>query len=409
MTSHAFMPKAFYNKNALLRIASLSSRPTRGRTTTPCTFSLSTFSFSSPSSSSSSSTSATLDGTPQDLSSSSRSSTSPVVVFPWRHSSTPLPRLVRHSVEYEPLGPSGFAGFRSDTTTRFLLHVVAARLLNASWCNIILNSTSWETNLANTFACAFQTCVGCLFSHVFHVPLQHVAQSSTHNKNEGGMIDFDSVSTPTYENEEEDVVDFTTLTQMMEPNLLDLYQHLSSSCTPPTLSVLFQMQVQSAKLENLHVVPLLTRDVVHHNPALRGNFQTILRNAAYQRQANRHVSASDTGKYLWEQWDDLSRRIAHSARNTAASSSLKEDVEDDVFAITVVAQVSVMCKERFRVVDVHTGECIQGDVNGKERLVPHLVRFERVTKMNLQTQRWWYAGPWQITDWDDFLDGNIWY
>jgi hypothetical protein len=77
---------------------------------------------------------------------------------------------------------------------------------------------------------------------------------------------------------------------------------------------------------------------------------------------------------------------------------------------TIVAQVLIECDEIFSVTDLTTGKIIQGD--GELRRVPHVVRLEVV----VDTQKKYgergshnELGSWQITDWDDLLDGNIWY
>ena len=95
-------------------------------------------------------------------------------------------------------------------------------------------------------------------------------------------------------------------------------------------------------------------------------------------------------------------------------------------SITIVAQVSIHCKEIFCVRDVDTGVVLQGcgeDVHNP-RDVTHLVRFEMVVRERLvndddntdsstnaeneEDGKWEIEmGRWQITDWDDLLDGNV--
>ena len=75
---------------------------------------------------------------------------------------------------------------------------------------------------------------------------------------------------------------------------------------------------------------------------------------------------------------------------------------------TIIAQVAIHCREAFSVIDTGLGEVVQGDPDGKPIDVTHLVRFEMVVQASVQ------GGPstlgkWQITDWDDLLDGNVWY
>jgi hypothetical protein len=44
------------------------------------------------------------------------------------------------------------------------------------------------------------------------------------------------------------------------------------------------MQVLSTKLENLHAIPLLTREIVQHNSDLRGSMQDIIIHAVIKYQ-----------------------------------------------------------------------------------------------------------------------------
>merc|ERR1711957_602897 len=88
---------------------------------------------------------------------------------------------------------------------------------------------------------------------------------------------------------------------------------------------------------------------------------------------------------------------------------------DGKSAITIVAQVSINCREIFCVQNVDSGDIIQGDVRSRD--VTHLVRFEMVVReklVDVDSQEdpddgdWdMELGQWQITDWDDLLDGNV--
>eukprot|EP00984_Skeletonema_dohrnii_P028354 scaffold18322_cov96-Skeletonema_dohrnii-CCMP3373.AAC.6 len=75
--------------------------------------------------------------------------------------------------------------------------------------------------------------------------------------------------------------------------------------------------------------------------------------------------------------------------------------------ITIIAQVSIHCREVFCVKDVATGEILQGYDDQNPRDVTHLVRFEIVVEDELEPEL--KVGRWQITDWDDLLDGNVWF
>ena len=87
--------------------------------------------------------------------------------------------------------------------------------------------------------------------------------------------------------------------------------------------------------------------------------------------------------------------------------------DDNNASVTIVAQVTVNCKEVFCVQDVASGDIIQGYGDGQPRDVKHLVRFEMVVKEKhldyTDDDPSWEMelGKWQITDWDDLLDGNV--
>lgn len=344
-----------------------------------------------------------------------------VAAFPWRHSPDPLPRLCLpdSSGIYEPAGPRGFAGLRSDSISRFIIQVWAARLMNVSWLEIVLAPKSWETCLANNCAVAFRTCLGCLFSNIFCVPLQSIVLKGETNFGCDPLISYDSdayhknhsnMHSQAYGDinvdDELDVINDATLLQMLDSKLLDLYQQQSKS-SKPALSVLLQMQVLSAKLENLHAIPLLTREIVQHNPGLRGSIQEIITNTVIKNQVQQK-SFLETIHNATEELEALAQKIISCTNDSCADGSSFSDADENVIAYTIVAQITIFCKEKFRTIDVLTGECVQGDRNANERIVPHLIRFERVTKYNTE-KRQYFLGQWKITDWDDLLDGNIWY
>ncbi len=77
---------------------------------------------------------------------------------------------------------------------------------------------------------------------------------------------------------------------------------------------------------------------------------------------------------------------------------------------TVIAQVLITCDEVFSVTDVETGMIMQG--NGKQQRVFHLVRLEVPVKEHISQDEGkplFEIGSWQIVDWDDLEDGNIWF
>jgi hypothetical protein len=97
---------------------------------------------------------------------SSGSNDGPQVLFPWRHETKHLNRLVPGTPEYKRPGPLGAGGFVHYPPLIFVMHVIAARSLNWPFYDIFLTH-QWQQTLADTCAVAFQNCVGCLVSHAF--------------------------------------------------------------------------------------------------------------------------------------------------------------------------------------------------------------------------------------------------
>mmetsp|Transcript_22833 Transcript_22833/g.32690 ORF Transcript_22833/g.32690 Transcript_22833/m.32690 type:complete len:140 (-) Transcript_22833:131-550(-) len=77
---------------------------------------------------------------------------------------------------------------------------------------------------------------------------------------------------------------------------------------------------------------------------------------------------------------------------------------------TGIVQVLVMCDEVFCVSDLATGKVYQGYNDGKVRSVPHVVRLEVDMSYTIsETVSFDEMGSFRIVDWDDLLEGNIWY
>ena len=102
---------------------------------------------------------------------------------------------------------------------------------------------------------------------------------------------------------------------------------------------------------------------------------------------------------------EIAKIIADGMDDLMETSSRLSDDGNGV--ITIVAQVSIHCSEVFCVKDVETGEIMQGYADESPRDVIHLVRFEIVVRDSLEPEL--LVGRWQITDWDDLIEGNVWF
>jgi hypothetical protein len=91
-------------------------------------------------------------------------------------------------------------------------------------------------------------------------------------------------------------------------------------------------------------------------------------------------------------------------------AQFNRDERSAIMESTVIAQVLITCDEVFSVTDVATGMIMQG--NGDKQRVSHLVRLEVSVKEHISPdggKPLFEIGSWQIVDWDDLEDGNIWF
>lgn len=148
---------------------------------------------------------------------------------------------------------------------------------------------------------------------------------------------------------------------------------------------------------SLIVLPFLTRDEVRDNISLKHCYKNIMESF--------HLLEQEKGRnlYFWE----IGNLAGHALNEMSHAQMNRRG--DNTMQLTVVAQVALDCDEIFVVRDVETGDVVQGD--GKEELneVTHLVRFEVVLNLDSETGEIEIGSPWQITDWDDLMDGNIWF
>ena len=149
----------------------------------------------------------------------------------------------------------------------------------------------------------------------------------------------------------------------------------------------------------------LSRTLVENHPNIRHTYKNLLKRLQEKNRAGtKPLNLIQIGSFVMEGLLEIMERSATLSGDRKAS-------------ITIVAQVSINCKEIFCVRDVESGEVIQGYEDAQPRDVTHLVRFEMVVKEKLSNAEslsdlkegdWeMELGRWQITDWDDLLDGNV--
>lgn len=183
---------------------------------------------------------------------------------------------------------------------------------------------------------------------------------------------------------------------MLQQSLRNLYQSARQHTHPNKINIVLRTQPQSAVIESMFPVFGLSRSLVQNHPNLRHAYRNIAKEI--QRKEN------EVGKKL----DPIQvGKIIMNGFLTLMDQSAKLST-DGKGVITIIAQVSIKCHEIFCVKDVDSGEMLQGD--GQARDVMHLVRFEIVLKENFEKGPWdMEIGRWQITDWDDLLEGNVWF
>ena len=153
----------------------------------------------------------------------------------------------------------------------------------------------------------------------------------------------------------------------------------------------------------MFLIPFLTRTEVEDNVALKHSFRNIVK-PMHQKsnELGRELSYYELGNLAAEKLDDMSLEQIRRRRRKGLAGD-----DDYTVQMTVVAQVAIQCDEVFVVRDTDTGDVVQGDVEENVNDATHLVRFETVIDLDLD-DRQAVIGGWQITDWDDMLDGNIW-
>jgi hypothetical protein len=157
---------------------------------------------------------------------------------------------------------------------------------------------------------------------------------------------------------------------MLDEKLIELYADVD----PSTTDLLLCMKPISSKIENIFSVSF-TRKAVEEDADLAAKGRKI-------------------------------RYAAHVDRNPVEASRILKDLDEkgkSIFLMTIICDVSIQCLETFSVKDKSTGTIVSGSTEPEE--VSHLVRFEITTNLD-ETRR---LGSWRIVDWDDLLEGNVWY
>ena len=190
---------------------------------------------------------------------------------------------------------------------------------------------------------------------------------------------------------------------MLESNLISLYRS-ARTYGKHQLQIKLRCRPKSSEIQSLFVFPFLTRTEVEDHISLKHSYKNIAKAIHDETQEmGRSLNFYEIGQVVAKQLDVM----ADDQRMRRKRSS-REDLHGYNNSMTIVAQVAMQCDEIFVVRDVETGDVVQGDEEEKVNDVTHLVRFEMVVDLNIETGMF-RLGTWQITDWDDLLDGNVWF
>ena len=313
--------------------------------------------------------------------------------FPWYH--VPHGRLSRLDENND------LSGLPRTTRARFVRKTLAARELGVPWYQIFLTG-SWERDLAQNFTWAFRRATAALLSKTFRVPIDLIDIDDDESGDGFGSVSIDTTKVSGNDedvlSEDNNMEETNALVKaMLEENLLAVYQNLD----PAKIRIKFKMQPISCQFESALVVPMFTRQHVKQNPSLKG---------AYQKIEAEFVDSGSVQKV---------REMAEKLHKKAGSTGER----------ALIAEVSIDCMESLEVYDAESGALIQegsfavtdrssvgdndekkGDGDEQQMLqsVQHLVRMEMVTSRAAEPGAR-HMGSWQIIDWDDFLEGNVWH
>ena len=381
-----------------------------------------------------------VDGTVEGKSTIAAQCVQPRPIFPWRSSPEPLERLIRpiklsasnsNDTEeseraaldqyYNPLGP----GWPSPMEAWFrgALFANSMHLLGLSWPKVLFPFTrqQWVDELEWSFCHAFSRGVQGMIDNTYILPENETSKDEAAQKdeNEGSRFDvnLDVTLDPLPKaNEDEDDTSSSESNggkksdtsneqeeeeyNMLQRNLRQLYQSARQHSHPSKVNIVLKTVPQSATIESMYPLFGLSRSLVEDHPNLRHTYRNLMQRLQKQHKeamlaGKKRLNILEVGQFVIEGLQEIMENSAKLSR-------------DGNGAITIISQVSIDCKEVFCVRDVESGEVIQGYDDCQPRDVTHLVRFEMLVRFDSMEEDWELEiGRWQITDWDDLLDGNV--
>ncbi len=336
-------------------------------------------------------------------------------LFPWReNATTPLERIAMND---------DLSGFRAGQPGSKLLKKLASSMeLKEFGLWSFFVTKSWEGHLANQATLGFLVAVCGLVGRTFGIRQDDImfdyhgatidvvapghGRDNENNADADADADADAeelLESTDNENDSDNtnsdndgereispldgIFENDRLQAMMEENVLSLYKPI-----PPKdggrYHVTLGLRPIGHRLENIFLVPGLTRQDVNNNPSLKGAYQAI------EKVWAEKGSMDD----IREMSKELIRKTSHFGHNRS-----------------IIMDVSMDFMEIFQIKDLEKGVVVQGQRgSGSDDEVPepqfttHVVRLEMVTSKGLSANDR-VTGSWYITDIDDMLGGNIWH
>jgi len=402
-----------------------------------------------------------VDGTKVERSTLAATCVQPRPIFPWRSSPDPLERLrmpvkptsysddemddeEKNDLEeyfasdyFTKGGPLGAGWFSPmEPWFRGVLYANSMRALGVSWPSIIMPWTrkDWENDMEGNFCHAFSNGVNGMIEDTYILAENEVNHNEEKDEQEDESGSFDvnldltldplplaekngdsASSTESNKGEGSNEKKSSGMDEeeeeynMLQQNFRQLYQSAREHSHPSKVNIVLRTEPQSAQIESMFPVLGLSRSLVKDHPNLRHTYRNFLKHLQNKNKeavlaGKKKLNPIELGTLIMEGLEEVMERSAKLSGDGNA-------------AITIIAQVSINCKEIFCVRDVASGDIIQGYGDGQPRDVTHLVRFEMVVREklanvdsleDLEDGDWeMEIGRWQISDWDDLLDGNV--
>mmetsp|Transcript_32259 Transcript_32259/g.74103 ORF Transcript_32259/g.74103 Transcript_32259/m.74103 type:complete len:210 (-) Transcript_32259:177-806(-) len=199
-------------------------------------------------------------------------------------------------------------------------------------------------------------------------------------------IQLDTKERPAEWTEEQEKDASAYVQDTLEESLRQAYESLEEDVIMP-LHVQFHIEPISWQLEHIFVVPVLTRKAVQKDPSLQGT---------YRKMEETFQANGDFGEIR-----SMAERLVEQTQNAEGR--------------TLLADLSILCRERFTIKRKQSDDDENDGSSGKllvqgstgDHQATHLVRFEMEMKHDDNGNK--VPGDWQIIDWDDMLEGNVWH